>query len=131
MSETTVVDERGQTALLDTSGKQFNAMWVDEKQALFVPNNPLHFKAHKLQVLLARLDKQAERNGAQFNSTAYIAALNEYTRCCEAINRGENAILDEESVDSERTGRSKAPQMGEGTPASVDLGISADNPFAG
>lgn len=79
-----------QTPLLDLTGKELNAMWVDEKQALFIPNNPLHFKAHKYQVLLSRLDKQAQNNPAQFNSTLYKATLDEYIKLVEQI--GEQAL---------------------------------------
>lgn len=131
MSETdaVVVDEAGQTALLDVTGKEFNAMWIDEKQSLFIPNNPLHFKTHKLQILLARLDKQAEKNPAQFNSTTYLAVLNEYTKCAKDINEGKDADDDTPEVvglgDNET-----APAMGERVAAGVDNGISADNPLS-
>ena len=128
-----VIEESGQVAMLDLDGKEYNAYWVDEKQNLFIPNNPLHFKAHKLQVLLARLDNQAAKNPAQFNSKNYIDALNEYTRCIKMINEGltDDEVLDKGGMDSERAGNSKAPHVGEGASSSLDLGISADNPFAG
>lgn len=79
-----------QTPLLDLTGKDFNIMWVDEKQPLFIPNNPQHFKAHKYQVLLSRLDKQAQNNPAQFNSTLYKVTLDEYIKLVEEI--GEQAL---------------------------------------
>lgn len=91
-----------QTALLDISSKQLDPYWVDEKQKLLIPNNPLHFKAHRLQILLDLLSSQAKKNPAQFNSKNYIDALNEYTKCIEAIKDGRNEILDESGVDSIR-----------------------------
>ena len=63
--------ENEQPTLFDLSGKQFNINWVDEKQPLFVANNPLHWKGHKLQILIARLERQAQNNAAQFNSNTY------------------------------------------------------------
>lgn len=86
----TETDSPVQTPLLDLTGKEYNVMWVDEKQALFIPNNPLHYKAHKYQVLLSRLDKQAQNNPAQFNSTLYKATLDEYIKLVEEI--GEQAL---------------------------------------
>lgn len=129
MSET--LDDQEQTTLLNLEGKSLNTMWVDEKAPLFIPNNPVHWKAHKLQVLLSRLDKQAEKNGAQFNSTAYLSILNEYTKCVEAIrSNNENAILNEGNLESDRNG-SSARTVGETIALGVDHGVSADNPAAG
>lgn len=91
-------DQQEQQALLDISSKQFDPYWVDEKQKLLIPNNPLHYKAHKLQILLDLLATQAKKNPAQFNSKNYIEALGEYTKCIEAIKRGDHEILDEGGV---------------------------------
>jgi hypothetical protein len=85
-----VMDEP-QTTLLDLKTITISPYWVDPKQDLIVPVNPLHYKAHKLQLLLQRLDFQAEKNGAQFNSSTYLAVLNEYTKCIELINKGETS----------------------------------------
>jgi len=124
-----IIEETGQTTLLDLSGKELNAYWVDEKQNLFIPNNPLHFKAHKLQVLLARLDKQLIGNPAQFNAATYKTILDEYTKCVEDISDGR--ITAHDSGDLADDGESEATsQMGDGAPPSVDTGVSADNPFA-
>ena len=126
----TVIEETGQTTLLDLDGKQYNAYWVDEKQPLFIPNNPLHWRAHKLQVLLDRLDKQAAKNPAQFNSRNYLDTLAEYTKCVTAINEGKtDEILDEGRLDSDSP-RSKAPEVGDRDASGVDSGVSADNPLA-
>lgn len=86
--------------MFDLSGKEFNAYWVDEKAPLFIPNNPLHWKAHKLQILISRLDKQSERNPAQFNSKNYIDALNEFEKLIAEITRkaGGDENLDEGSM---------------------------------
>lgn len=128
------IDEVGQIALLDTSVKQFNPYWVDVKQKGVIPNNPLHYKAHKLQVLLARLDKQAASNPAQFNSRNYIDALNEWTRVVDLIKKG--ATTDEPPKTNDPgamggvSGIAPAP-MGAGTSAGVGNGISPQNPFSG
>lgn len=97
MSETAT--EGAQETLFDLTGKEFNAYWVDEKAPLFIPNNPLHWKAHKLQVLIARLDKQSERNPAQFNSKNYIDALNEFQNLIEKIRKAaDNEDMDASGV---------------------------------
>lgn len=129
MSEPAVIEETGQTALLDTSGREFNAYWVDEKQNLFVPNNPLHFKAHKLQVLLARLDKQLINNPAQFNASVYKSILEEYTKCVEAINNGKTSVPESEQVADDGIGE-PTPAMGDTDPIGLRPRVSADNPTA-
>lgn len=130
-----------QTALLDINGREFNQLWVDDNAPLFVANNPLHWKAHKIQVALARLDKIAEKNPAQFNSTAYFAALDKLAELMEQINSGQTkvatndaendaAILESGEMDqgSAESGGSEAVRPGESD--GLDSGISADNPFA-
>lgn len=89
-----------QTALLDLSGREFNQLWVDDNAPLFVANNPLHWKAHKIQVALARLDKIAEKNPAQFNSTVYMATLDKLADLMTEINKGgsNGQVLDEGNV---------------------------------
>lgn len=89
-----------QTALLDLSGREFNQLWVDDNAPLFVANNPLHWKAHKLQVALARLDKIAEKNPAQFNSTVYMATLDKLGDLMTEINNGgaRSEVLDSGNV---------------------------------
>lgn len=126
------VDEiSGQAAMLDLNGELYNAMWVDSKQPLFIPDKPLHWKAHKLQVLLARLDKQAEQKPSAFSSANYIVALNEYTKCINQIKLGANdgEQLDEGGVDQFPAGRKEEAAMGAGVAPGVDPGISADNPL--
>lgn len=131
------VAELQQTALLDLSGREFNQLWVDDNAPLFVANNPLHWKAHKLQVALARLDKIAEKNPAQFNSTVYMATLDKLADLMTEINAGKgeaaahDAILESGEMDqgSAESGGSEAFRPGK--PDGMDSGISADNPFAG
>lgn len=121
-------EEATQNTLFDLSGKEYNAMWVDDKAPLFIPNNPTHWKAHKLQTLIARLEKQAERNPAQFNSKNYIDVINEFERLMLEIKEGQHETY------AARVGAvgdtSTAPAMGEGNAIGVDIGISADNPTA-
>jgi len=118
-----------QTPLFDTTGKEYNINWVDEEQKLFIPNNPLHWKAHKLQLLIQRLDNQSKNYPTQFNSKNYIEILNEYERLCFAIQDHENG-LDKRRMDQNRESTA-APEVGAATSDSLDSGISPDNPFAG
>lgn len=99
-AETAVNDEQAQAPLFDLSGREFNMFWVDEKAPLFVANNPLHWKAHKLQIALTRLDKMAISNPAQFNSTVYMATLDKLADLMDQINKeGLNGqVLDAGSV---------------------------------
>lgn len=112
-------DQQGQTTLLDTSSKEFDPYWVDQNQPLKIPNNPLHFKAHSLQVLLDLLRTQAKKNPAQFNSKNYIEALNEFTKCIQAIKDGKNEILDTSGV-GEIGQPSPAAEDGDIEPISMD-----------
>lgn len=112
-------EQQGQQALLDISTQQFDPYWVDEKQKLLIPNNPLHYKAHKLQILLDLLATQAKKNPAQFNSKNYIEALGEYTKCIEAIKRGDHEILDEGGV-AESRHSGTASEDSEDEPISMD-----------
>lgn len=131
-------NEPEQAAMFDLSVKELNPYWIDPAQPLLIPVQPLHWKAHRLQLLLGILDKQALKNPAQFNSKNYIDTLNEYTRVVTLINGGKtseepearpDATNDKSEVGSD--GRSEeSPEMGNTTPLSVDIGISADNPFA-
>lgn len=122
------VDVEQQTPLFDLSGREFNAMWVDEKAPLFVANNPLHWQAHELQVLAARLKKQSERNPAQFNSTTYLSVLDKLRKCMDEIN-GE--LPNSPTVQDSVPGSSIEVALGETNAPTVGAGISADNPFAG
>lgn len=124
------MSEPEQSTLLDLESKEINADWVDPNQPLKVPRNPLHWKAHELQLLLQILKKQASRNPAQFNSKNYIDTLTEYTKCIKAINDGKDEVLDEGGVDSPRTGSSETSPVGAGASVSVGAGISADNPLS-
>jgi len=131
LSQAVAVEPGEQRSMFDLSGREFNAMWVDEKQPLFIANNPLHWKAHKLQILIARLDKQAEKNAAQFNSANYIAAVNELEKCMEKINdQGELDALHDESGLGEIS-EERSDTVGARNASGLDTGVSADNPFAG
>lgn len=119
-------------SLFNLESKELSPYWIDPKQPLIIPQNPLHWKAHKLQVLMEILNKQAEKNPAQFNSKNYIDALNEYTKCIRVINGDiEDGVLDEGKMDNTSTRSENSPALGEGVAVGMDTGISADNPFAG
>lgn len=124
-----------QTALLDLNGREFNQLWVDDNAPLFVANNPLHWKAHKLQIALARLDKIAEKNPAQFNSNVYMATLDKLAELMEQINNNEmvakaNEVLGQSEVDQGSAERGGSEEVRPRKSDGVDTGISADNPFA-
>lgn len=124
-----------QSTLLDLNGRELNAMWVDENAPLFIPNNPLHWKAHKLQVALGKMEKQQDKNPAQFNSTTYFAMLNQYTQVLDEINKEtkvENAeqILESGAMVEGISGSGEADSVRQGKSDGMDSGISADNPFA-
>lgn len=126
-----VVEElKEQKSLFNLSGKEFNPNWVDPNQPLFIPDEPLHFRAHELQVMLHILKKQAVNNPAQFNSKNYREILADYTACVKAIKDGLDEIPDERAV-ADDGDEGTASTMGEGAPAGVDSGVSADNPFSG
>lgn len=122
--------EENQNTLFDLSGKEFNAYWVDEKAPLFIPNNPLHWKAHKLQILVNRLEVQAQKNPAQFNSKNYIDALNELEKLMTQISERSDDELDKGEVAGSRD-EVTAPTVGEGVTAGMGSGVSANNPLAG
>lgn len=128
-----MMTEAIQAGLFNLNTKELTPYWIDPNQPLIIPRNPLHWQAHKLQLLMARLDTQAEKNPAQFNSKNYIDALNAYTRCVTLINKGKTSdeVLDAGGMDPESTEQGDTPEMGAGTSDSVGAGISADNPFAG
>lgn len=114
--------EAEQIPLLDLTGREFNAMWVDDNAPLFVANNPLHWKAHKLQIALARMDKISEKNPAQFNATSYFAALDKLADIMEQINNGDyrnGQVLDAHGVVGDGNGSSTTTD-GETEPISMD-----------
>lgn len=124
--------ESNQGLLFNVDTKEINPYWIDPAQPLQVPLNPLHYHAHKLQLLLARMDKQSEKNPAQFNSANYLSALKQFTKICEGINKGKTNI--DEVLGSGNMGESgnegTAPTVGPGIAPSVDSGVSPDNPLA-
>lgn len=133
MSETTVADPPQPTTLLDLEGELLNANFVDENQPLFIPSLPLHWKAHKLQVLLARLDKQAAniRNGSSFNSQSYLQILNEYVKTIDQIKAGKTKDDTNDSGEMGNSGtNAQKAAMGQRDASGLDSGVSADNPFA-
>lgn len=118
-----------QETLFDISGREFNLNWIDESQPLFVAHNPLYWKAHKLQIMIARLEKQSANNPAQFNSSVYYQAVNALEDLMQKINRGETSeILDERSV-AEIGDAGAETEVGEGVTVGVGARVSADNPL--
>jgi hypothetical protein len=121
-----------QTALLDLDGQELNAMWVDESQPLFIANNPLHWKAHKFQLIVARLEKQAVNNPAQFNSTSYINAVDKLGALMEQIKGGQNGqVLESGKVDGGLPEYRGSEVSSEGKPDGVDSDVRPYNPFTG
>lgn len=119
--------------LFNVDTKLLNPDWIDPNTPLKIPVNPLHYKAHKLQLLLERLDKQATKNAAQFNSKNYMDILDEYTRLTDLINAGakvDDKVLQQSGGVVEAGDSGAEGELGKTDAASLDSGISADNPFA-
>lgn len=111
-----------QKVLFDLSGRELNALWVDESAPLFIANNPLHWKAHKLQVALERMEKLQKSNPAQFNATVYFATIDKLGDLMEQINKGEwrhAEILDGGGVEENRNSGA-ASEDSEIEPISMD-----------
>jgi len=122
-----------QETLFDIRTKEINPYWVDPSQPLRVPKNPLHFEAHKMQLLIERLEMQQERAPMQFNPSHLFLALQKFSALCEAINKGATSVdevLDEAGV-AKNWDEGTTPGMGDTVAAGVDPGVPADNPLAG
>jgi len=125
------IETEAENTLFDLDHKSLNAYWVNPEQPLIIPNNPLHWRAHELQLLLDILKKQASKNPAQFNSKNYIEALNEYTKAVQQIKEGKTAheVFEPTTVAGDTT--SGEDLLGDQTPSSLGVGVPANNPFAG
>ena len=122
------VMEAPQKSLFNIETKAIDPYWIDPLQPLLVPVNPLHYEAHKLQLLLARLEIQSRNNPAQFNSQTYIATLNRFTEICKEINK--SAANDAGNL-AENGIAGAAQALGNGNAAGLGARISTDNPLAG
>lgn len=128
MAKQQTTQEDQQSTLLNLNTKELSPYWVDPDQPLLVPDNPLHWKAHKLQILVETLQVQAGKNPAQFNSKNYIDAVDAYTKCIEAIKDGKP---NDDTGRMAEVSAGEAEAMGEGNASSVDSRVSTDNPTAG
>ena len=120
-----------QATLLNLETKELNPYWVDPKQPLKVPVNPLHYAAHRYQLILERLDIQARNNPAQFNSGNYIQILEKLEALWQKINLGDNVAVHDTRNLAENRDESSAPAVGKGDAPGLFAGVSADNPLAG
>lgn len=119
-----------QPTLLNLDTKEITPDWVDPNQPLLVPVNPLHYTAHKYQIILAQLDRQAKNNPAQFNSGNYILIMEKLEKLYEQINNGETSLAVHDKGNLAKDGdEGAAPAMGKGNAVGVRLGVSADNPL--
>ena len=122
MSDVATVSE--QTTLLDLNGREIHKMWVDDNAPLFVANNPLHWKAHKLQIALARLDKLMETNPGQVNTTVYFSTLDKLSDLMDQINGDKPRASDDEILGSGNVAESRdgagASGNGQVKPISMD-----------
>ena len=125
MAKQDIEQDEQQTTFLNLKTKEISPYWIDPNQPLLIPDNTLHWKAHKYQLLVEALQRQAEKNPAQFNSKNYIDAVEAYTNCLNEIKDGEN---DSRGVAKISSGQ--ASGVGEGNTAGVDFGVSTDNPTA-
>lgn len=123
--------EQEQESLFDLSATEVQVKLPDEPQILFVPLKPVHHKALKLQNLIATMDRQAARNGAQFNSRNYLDALNAFEAACTIIREEiKNEQLSRSGSVGETRDGGAAPEVGDGNAAGLGPRISADNPLA-
>lgn len=123
----------GQAQLLNTETKSITPNWVDPEQPLLVPVNPLHYVAHKYQLILARLDQQAAKNGAQFNSGNYIQIMEKLEKLWEAINAGKSTLDDPVSTSNDAGTVGELPagaasRVGKDRPVGVGAGVQTENP---
>jgi hypothetical protein len=118
-----------QTTLLDLGGKQIFRDFYDDKTPVFIPNNPLHFKAHKLEILIKNMEAQSVKNAAQFNSKNYLDAVDALMKCYEDIKEKYDEYILEQGVVAANGDASTAPTVGNRNAPSVGAGISADNPL--
>lgn len=133
MTNAATIEKGEQGTLLDLDTRELNAYWVDPQQPLQVPTNPLHYAAHKYQLILQRLDIQAAKNPAQFNSGNYIAIMEKLEKLWQDINQRDGIISethDGGAVDPDGDEETTAG-VGERTPLGVVAGVSPDNPFSG
>ncbi len=124
----TATAEAEQAQLLNTDTKEITPDWIDPLSPLKVPVNPLHYAAHKYQLILDRLDKQATRNPAQFNSGNYIAIMEKLEKLWQAINEGKtvNDLDEGKLAPSGRPGN--PPANGNLKPISMGSGVPTDDP---
>lgn len=121
----------GQGTLLELSGEKLSPYWIDLNQELFIPDNPLHYEAHRLQLLLARMEKVFEFKPTHFSSPGYVQILEKYTQLCKEIKKGVTDGADDEGKVGDTWDEESEAEMGQGERSSVGSGISADNPFTG
>lgn len=130
MTEIATVQRGEQPAMLNLNTRELDPYWIDPAQPLEVPVNPLHYAAHKYQLILARLDMQAARNPAQFNSGNYIQIVEKLEKLWEEINKKDGVNADTGSSDMVDTGDGAATTaLGDGDAARLHPGVSADNPL--
>lgn len=95
------------------------------RQNLDIPKNMLRYKARKLQIALRVMDNLLASQPTQFSAKTYLDLLNEFEK---VVNEIKVKGYDKRGMAEE--GKSMgAPDMGEGTSAGVDTGVSANNPF--
>lgn len=124
---------KNQTSLFDLSGRKLNLNFVDENTTLYIPNRAKHWKAYKLQQMIRRLETQAERNPAQFNSGNFMEILNQFEKIVGEIHaETESSASGLGSPEVASDGNEERPhEVGERIALGVHTGVSADNPLAG
>lgn len=134
--------EMPQKTLFNIDTTDITPTWLDPTEPLHVPIDPIHFEAHELQQLLARLKHQSLNNPAQFNSKNYIAALSRFSELCDTINNpgkvkeaknadDNGAAADNDTRDMGNDGHTAAARgVGVVDASSMGNGVPADYPFA-
>jgi hypothetical protein len=119
-----------QISLLDLNGRQVYAEFYDSKSPVYIPDNPLHFKTHKLEIMVKNLEMQSIKTASAFNSKNYLDIVNELMACYEKIREVSDEVLDAQRLAASRDeGATRA--VGERVAAGVGAGISTNNPLAG
>lgn len=118
-----------ETLLEGEAMKKVDVTFVDFNENLKIPENPLVFKARELQVVCEKYKKFLEHKPQLFNMTSYTAALNLYIATIREL-KGEKPNASDNSSGMAGDGNETTEgALGDGVAASVDSGVSPDNPL--
>lgn len=90
---------------------------------LDIPKDITKYRARKVLIMIRRMDRLAVSGISQVPMKSYLELLEEFDRLIKEIHDNDQKRL------AEKGQRLSKAAMGERTPAGLDAGISADNPF--